>query len=87
MTKRSKGCWDGQVDARGRPNLLQAAVALIAYPDTVVFVPRPPLVQRSRFGGLAPLGRLPGKQPVRPEHLFRTDLAEPQPEASSPFDG
>ena len=77
---------DGHVDARGRPHLLQAAVSMTAYRDTLVFDSPPPLVQRLLFGGLAPLGRLLGKQPVYPEYLFSTDLAEPQPEALALLD-
>jgi mannose-6-phosphate isomerase-like protein (cupin superfamily) len=77
---------DGRADARGLPHLLQAAVSLTAYRDTVVFASPPRLVQRLLFGGLAPLGRLLGKQPVYPEYLFSTDLAEPQPEALALLD-
>ena len=77
---------DGHVDARGLPHLLQAAVSLTAYRDTVVFASPPPLVQRFLFGGLAPLGRLLGKQPVYPEYLFSTNLTEPQPEALALLD-
>ena len=77
---------DRHVDARGLPHLLQAAVSLTAYRDTVVFASPPPRVQRFLFGGLAPLGRLLGKQPVYPEYLFSTDLAEPQPEALALLD-
>jgi mannose-6-phosphate isomerase-like protein (cupin superfamily) len=77
---------DGQVDARGLPHLLQAAVSLTAYRDTVVFASPPRLVQRFLFGGLAPLGRLLGKQPVHPEYLFSADLAQPQPEALALLD-
>jgi mannose-6-phosphate isomerase-like protein (cupin superfamily) len=77
---------DGRVDARGLPHLLQAAVSLSAYRDTVVFASPPPLVQRLLFGGLAPLGRLLGKQPVYPEYLFSRNLAEPQPEALALLD-
>ena len=77
---------DGHVDARGLPHLLQAAVSLTAYRDTIVFASPPPLVQRFLFGGLAPLGRLLGKQPVYPEYLFSPDLAEPRPEALALLD-
>jgi mannose-6-phosphate isomerase-like protein (cupin superfamily) len=77
---------DGRVDARGLPHLLQAAVSLTAYRDTVVFASPPPLVQRFLFGGLAPLGRLVGKQPVYPEYLFSRNLAEPEPEALALLD-
>ncbi len=77
---------DGHVDGRGLPHLLQAAVSLTAYRDTIVFASPPPLVQRFLFGALAPLGRLLGRQPVYPEYLFGTDLAEPQPEALALLD-
>ncbi len=77
---------DGRVDARGLPHLLQAAVSLTAYRDTVVFASPPSPVQRLLFGGLAPLGRLVGKQPVYPQYLFSRSLAEPQPEALALLD-
>jgi mannose-6-phosphate isomerase-like protein (cupin superfamily) len=77
---------DGSVDARGLPHLLQAAVSLTAYRDTIVFTSPPPLVQRVLFGALAPLGRLLGKQPVYPEYLFSRTLAEPLPEALALLD-
>ena len=67
---------DGHVDARGLPHLVQAAVSLTAYRDTIVFSAPPPLVQRLVFGVLAPIGRLVGKQPVYPEYLFSRDLVE-----------
>jgi hypothetical protein len=43
-------------------------------------------VQRILFGALAPFGRLLGKQPVYPEYLFSTNLAELQPEALALLD-
>jgi mannose-6-phosphate isomerase-like protein (cupin superfamily) len=77
---------DGRVDAHGLPHLLQAAVSLTAYRDTVVFASPPARVQRLLFGGLAPLGRLLGKQPVYPEYLFSRELAEPLPHALALLD-
>jgi hypothetical protein len=77
---------DGRVDARGLPHVLQAAVSMTAYRDTIVFASPPRLVQRLLFGGLAPLGRLLGKQPVYPEYLFSADLAEPHPEVLALLD-
>jgi mannose-6-phosphate isomerase-like protein (cupin superfamily) len=77
---------DGRVDARGLPHLLQAAVTLRAYRDTVVFTSPPPRVQRVLFGGLAPLGRMLGRQPVYPEYLFSRDVVEPAPEALAMLD-
>lgn len=79
---------DGHVDARGFPHLLQAAVSLTAYRDAIVFVfaSPPQLVQRLLFGGLAPLGRLLGKQPVYPEYLFSNDLLAPSPEVLALLD-
>jgi hypothetical protein len=61
-------------------------VSLTAYRDTVAFASPPPLVQRFLFGGLAPLGRLLGRQPVYPEYLFSANVAEPQPEALALLD-
>ena len=72
---------DGHVDSRGLPHLLQAAVSLTAYRDTVVFSTPPPRVQRLLFGFLAPIGRLVGKQPVYPEYLFSRDVVESPAEA------
>jgi mannose-6-phosphate isomerase-like protein (cupin superfamily) len=77
---------DGRVDARGLPHLLQAAVSLRDYRDTIVFASPPPLVQRLVFGGLAPLGRLLGRQPVYPEYLFSRDVAEPPAEVLALLD-
>jgi len=77
---------DGHVDARGLPPLLQAAVSLTAYRDAIVFTSPPPAVQRFLFGGLAPLGRLLGKQPIYPEYLFSRELIVPQPEVLALLD-
>jgi quercetin dioxygenase-like cupin family protein len=77
---------DGHVDARGLPHLLQAAVSLTAYRDTVVFDTPPRPVQRLLFGVLAPLGRLVGKQPVYPEYLFSRVLVEPPAEVLALLD-
>jgi mannose-6-phosphate isomerase-like protein (cupin superfamily) len=77
---------DGHVDARGLPHLLQAAVSLTNYRDTLLFTSPPPLVQRLLFGALAPVGRFLGRQPVYPEYLFSRDLAEPPPEVLALLD-
>ena len=77
---------DGRVDARGLPHLLQAAVTMSAYRDTLVFTSPPPPVQRLLFGGLAPLGRLLGRLPVYPEHLFSREVVEVAPEALAMLD-
>jgi quercetin dioxygenase-like cupin family protein len=77
---------EGRVDARGLPHLLQAAVTSSAYRDTVVFDSPPPRVQRVLFGALAPVGRLLGRQPVYPEHLFSRDLATVPPEVLALLD-
>ncbi len=77
---------DGRVDARGLPHLLQAAVSLDAYRDTLVLGSPPPAVQRVLFGALAPLGRLLGRRPDYPQYLFSRDLARPDPEALALLD-
>jgi hypothetical protein len=77
---------DGHVDARGLPHLLQAAVTLTAYRDSLVFTSPPPRVQRILFGGLAPLGRLLGKQAVYPRYLFSRTVVEPEPVALALLD-
>jgi hypothetical protein len=43
-------------------------------------------VQRFLFGGLAPLGRLLGKQPIYPEYLFSRELIAPRPEVLALLD-
>ncbi|MGY1673550.1 cupin domain-containing protein [Geodermatophilus sp. SYSU D00710] len=78
---------DGRVDARGLPHLLQAAVTLRAYRDTVVFTTPPPRVQQVLFGALAPVGRLLGRQPVDPAYLFSREVAEVDPAALALLDG
>ncbi|MGY1694432.1 cupin domain-containing protein [Geodermatophilus sp. SYSU D00814] len=77
---------DGLVDARGLPHLLQAAVTLRAYRDTIVFTSPPPRVQRVLFGALAPVGRLLGRQPVDPGYLFSRELADVDPAALALLD-
>ncbi|SNS48427.1 Cupin domain-containing protein [Geodermatophilus saharensis] len=77
---------DGLVDARGLPRLLQAAVTLRAYRDTIVFTTPPPRVQRVLFGALAPVGRLLGRQPVDPGYLFSRELADLDPAALALLD-
>jgi hypothetical protein len=61
-------------------------VSLTAYRDAIVFTSPPPAVQRFLFGGLAPLGRLLGKQPIYPEYLFSRELIAPQPEVLALLD-
>jgi quercetin dioxygenase-like cupin family protein len=77
---------DRKVNAAGLPHLLQAAVSLNAYRDTIVLASPPPLVQRVAFGALAPLGRLLGRQAVYPQYLFSRELVQPDPAAVSALD-
>ncbi len=77
---------DGRVDARGLPHLLQAAVTLHAYRDTLVFEAPPRPVQRVLFGALAPVGRLLGRQPAYPGYLFSRELAPVPPEVLAVLD-
>ena len=46
----------------------------------------PPVAQRVLFGGLAPLGRLLGRQPVYPKYLFSREIVEPDPAALALLD-
>jgi len=60
MRKLYRLAADGRTDARGVPNLLQAAVLFSAYADEIRLVHPPALVQRIVFGVLAPIARLLG---------------------------
>jgi mannose-6-phosphate isomerase-like protein (cupin superfamily) len=77
---------DGRADARGLPHLLQAAVTLRAYRDTVVFDSPPRPVQRVLFGALAPVGRLLGRQPAYPGYQFSREVATVPPEVLALLD-
>jgi mannose-6-phosphate isomerase-like protein (cupin superfamily) len=77
---------DGKVNRRGLPHMLQAAVSMAAYGDSMVISSPPPVVQRVLFGGLAPLGRLLGRQPVYPQYLFSKEIVEPDPAALALLD-
>lgn len=59
---------DGKTDAKGRPNLLQAALFAREFDHVIRFVEPPRLVQKVLFGVLAPLARLLGYRAVYPEY-------------------
>ena len=52
----------GRTDAKGRPNLLQAALMAQEFADVLVFTKPPVWVQRVLFGVLAPIARRRGYQ-------------------------
>lgn len=57
---------DGKTDAKGRPNLLQAALLAREFDDVIRFVEPPRAVQKILFGILAPVARLLGYRAVYP---------------------
>jgi quercetin dioxygenase-like cupin family protein len=59
---------DGKTDAKGRPNLLQAALLAREFDDVIRFVDPPRPVQRALFGVLAPLARLLGYRATYPQY-------------------
>lgn len=59
---------EGKTDAKGRPNLLQAALFARKFDDVIRFVEPPRLVQKVLFGVLAPVARLLGYRAVYPEY-------------------
>lgn len=59
---------DGKTDAKGRPNLLQAALFAREYDDVIRFVQPPHAVQRVLFGILAPVARLLGYKASYPQY-------------------
>jgi quercetin dioxygenase-like cupin family protein len=59
---------EGETDAKGRPNLLQAALFARKFDDVIRFVEPPRVVQKVLFGILAPVARLLGYRAVYPEY-------------------
>ena len=57
---------DGKTDAKGRPNLLQAALLARQFDDVIRFVEPPRVVQKVLFGVLAPIARILGYRAVYP---------------------
>jgi quercetin dioxygenase-like cupin family protein len=59
---------DGKTDAKGKPNLLQAALLARQFDEVIRFVEPPRATQRILFGVLAPIARLLGYHAVYPEY-------------------
>jgi quercetin dioxygenase-like cupin family protein len=59
---------DGETDAKGRPNLLQAALFAREFDDVIRFVEPPRVVQKALFGILSPVARLLGYRAAYPEY-------------------
>ncbi len=59
---------DGKTDAKGRPNLLQAALLARKFDDVIRFVEPPRPVQKILFGVLAPIAWLLGYRALHPEY-------------------
>jgi quercetin dioxygenase-like cupin family protein len=57
---------DGKTDAKGRPNILQAALLAQDFEDVLYFTSPPHAVQKALFGVLAPIARLLGYWAVYP---------------------
>ncbi len=57
---------DGKTDAKGRPNLLQAALLARQFDEVIRFVEPPRAAQKILFGVLAPVARLLGYRAVYP---------------------
>ncbi|TGQ34983.1 cupin domain-containing protein [Mesorhizobium sp. M00.F.Ca.ET.216.01.1.1] len=59
---------DGQVDRKGRPFPLQAAVIAREFADVIVFTQPPPAIQRLALAILAPLARWLGYRAIMPSY-------------------
>ena len=76
---------DGKTDAKGRPNLLQAALFAREFDDVIRFIEPPRAVQKVLFGILAPVARLIGYRTVYPSYGPSGFVeVEPWPTAASP---
>ena len=61
----------GKTNAKGRPNLLQAALFARKFEDVLYFTKPPPTVQKVHFAVLAPIASLLGYKGSYPEYLTR----------------
>lgn len=59
---------DGKTVAKGRPNILQAALLAQEFEDVLYFTSPPRVVQKALFGILAPVARLLGYRAIHPEY-------------------
>ena len=71
----------GRTDAKGRPNLLQAALMAQEFADVIRFTKPPVWVQRVLFGALAPIARRRGYKGLYPELLGPHGDVEADPRA------
>ena len=71
----------GRTDAKGRPNLLQAALMAQEFADVIRFTKPPAWVQRALFGVLAPIARRRGYKGLYPELLGPRGVVEADPRA------
>jgi quercetin dioxygenase-like cupin family protein len=62
---------DGKTNAKGMPNLLQAALFAREFEDVLYFTKPPRAVQKVLFAVLAPIARLLGYRGSYPEYLER----------------
>ncbi len=76
---------DGKTNAKGMPNLLQAALFAREFEDVLYFTRPPRAVQKVLFGILAPVARLLGYRGSYPEYLERgtTERVEVEPWTSA----
>ncbi len=76
---------DGKTNAKGMPNLLQAAIFVKEFEDVLYFTKPPRAVQKVLFGILAPIARLLGYRGSYPEYLERgpSERVEVEPWTSS----
>jgi quercetin dioxygenase-like cupin family protein len=71
----------GRTNAKGRPNLLQAALLGHEFADVIQFTKPPAWVQRVLFGLLAPIARGRGYKGIYPELLGPHGIVEADPRA------
>ncbi len=62
---------DGKTNAKGMPNIFQAALFAREFEDVVYFTKPPRAVQKALFGVLAPIARLLGYRGSYPEYTGR----------------
>lgn len=70
----------GQVDKKGKPFLLQAAVIAREFADVIVFTQPPPAIQRVALAILAPLASLLGYRAIDPAFCRPHAHITPDPE-------
>src|SRR5262249_34206635 len=70
---------DGKVDSKGLPHMLQLAVTVAAYRDTMIPEKPPAAVQSLIVHLVAPIGRALGRKPIYPEYLESDVVVELDP--------